>query len=44
MNFEPVAALLLGVLILDQTISPIQTVGVGLVLVAMVGFAMQKRT
>ena len=43
MNFEPVAALLLGVFILDQTISTIQTVGVGLVLVAMVGFAMQKR-
>lgn len=44
MNFEPVAALLLGFFILDQTISPIQTLGVGLVLVAMVGFAMQKRT
>ena len=44
MNFEPVAALLMGVFILDQTISPIQTLGVGLVVVAMVGFAVQKRT
>ena len=44
MNFEPVSALLMGVFILDQTISVIQTLGVGLVLMAMVGFAIQKRT
>ena len=43
MNFEPVAALLMGVLFLDQTITAIQTVGVCLVLTAMVGFAIQKK-
>ncbi len=44
MNFEPVAALLMGYLILDQAISPVQIVGVFVVLTAMVGFAVQKRT
>ena len=44
MNFEPVAALIMGALILDQTITPIQMLGVVLVLMAMVGFAIQKRT
>ena len=44
MNFEPVAALLMGFFILDQAISPMQIVGVFVVLTAMVGFAIQKRT
>ena len=44
MNFEPVSALLMGVFILDQTITSVQTLGVCLVLTAMVGFAIQKRT
>jgi drug/metabolite transporter (DMT)-like permease len=43
MNFEPVAALLMGVFVLDQTITPIQTLGVGLVMTAMIGFAVQKK-
>jgi drug/metabolite transporter (DMT)-like permease len=43
MNFEPVAALLMGVFILDQTITPIQTLGVCLVMAAMIGFAVQKK-
>jgi drug/metabolite transporter (DMT)-like permease len=44
MNFEPVAALIMGIFILDQTIRPVQTLGVVLVFIAMVGFALQKRT
>ncbi len=39
MNFEPVAALLLGVLILDQTMAPLQVAGVLIVLGAMFGLA-----
>ncbi len=43
MNFEPVSALLMGFFILDQAISPMQVLGVFVVLTAMVGFAVQKR-
>ncbi|OYU47080.1 MAG: EamA family transporter [Rhizobiales bacterium PAR1] len=42
MNFEPVAALLLGALILGQTITPLQVVGVVIVLGAMLGMASGK--
>jgi drug/metabolite transporter (DMT)-like permease len=43
MNFEPVAALILGVLILDQTITAIQMAGVAVVLASMIGFASASR-
>jgi threonine/homoserine efflux transporter RhtA len=33
----------MGVFVLDQTITPIQTLGVGLVMTAMIGFAVQKK-
>ncbi len=43
MNVEPVAALMLGYLVLGQTLSPVQLVGGGIVLAGVVFLGLSKR-
>lgn len=43
LNFEPVAALTMGALFLGQMITPVQILGAGMVLAAMLGFASEGK-
>ena len=43
MNMEPVAALVLGYLVLGQALTPVQLVGGGIVLAGIVALGLSKR-
>jgi drug/metabolite transporter (DMT)-like permease len=44
LNFEPIAALILGYLILGQSVAPLQIVGAFIVIGAIVSLGLAKRS